>query len=824
MTQPIDRAFVEIEPDTRDFSRDLTRDVEQAYDKVERQTEVLSRKIIKSFDSAGREIERTFDTVARDGKITTRVVEKAFDDAGEKIQRTFKFVSAEGVEAEELIAHVARLSADTAADSFERAGERIEDAFKEARRVATRETARITAAAELAGDEIDRNFGNPIKRSFGGILDTIVSLGSAIVGLGAAAPTPAGLVAILAVITAIVALTGPIIVLVGALADLVGLLGPLPAALGVLVAAVLPLVFAFQGLGDAIKAVNEGDPEKITEAMKKLAPAARAVVREIAGLNIVFDRFRKGIQQSFFAPIVGDIGRTVRTLLPKLQGSFNQVAGALGRIAEKFLAFLGKSQTIAQLNALFAHTAVILDKIGDPLVTLFNIMLKLTNAGLPFIQRMTDAFGGLVDRFDAFIDRSIESGAFIDFVEDGIATVKELLDLVGALGRLFGAMFASADDEGRDFIRTLTDGVNALADFFNSADGRDVLDALIASIKTTVLVVSTLFRLFRFSVGQIKGWIAVVTGAGKAIGAFGSAVGSFFAAIGEKIAEAFTTTVDFFRTLPERIMNFLRTLPDMILGLINALFDDLTTRIGVGIGLVIFTFTELPKRVLAVVAALPELLGDLFTAAWTFAEQKTVAGIAAVISFVKSIPSRVMALAGQVGAAIANFFSRVFSGGKTQASNALDAIIGFFKRLPNRLGQFIGDVGARIGDAIKRTLNRAINRINEGIKTVDDKLPGSLPRIPNLAEGAIVRARPGGTLARIAEAGQDEIVGPLKDVAKLFRDVGGTTVTFGPGSVQVMFEGVVPTEQEAFQTGQAVGHGIIATLTRRNVRTSVRTL
>lgn len=51
-----------------------------------------------------------------------------------------------------------------------------------------------------------------------------------------------------------------------------------------------------------------------------------------------------------------------------------------------------------------------------------------------------------------------------------------------------------------------------------------------------------------------------------------------------------------------------------------------------------------------------------------------------------------------------------------------------------------------------------------------------------------------------------------------------SNVTFGPGAVSVSFSGVVPTQGEAYRTGQAVGAGVADILAARNARLAVRTL
>ena len=119
---------------------------------------------------------------------------------------------------------------------------------------------------------------------------------------------------------------------------------------------------------------------------------------------------------------------------------------------------------------------------------------------------------------------------------------------------------------------------------------------------------------------------------------------------------------------------------------------------------------------------------------------------------------------------------------------------------------------------------------------IDAALPGSLPRIPYLANGAILR-RP--TLFVGGEAG-DEVVIPLtrprraRDLAEQSGLMallggragqgGGTSLVFDRGAINVSFEGVVPSHQEALDAGSAVGEGVLRTLARRNVATTVRTI
>jgi hypothetical protein len=159
------------------------------------------------------------------------------------------------------------------------------------------------------------------------------------------------------------------------------------------------------------------------------------------------------------------------------------------------------------------------------------------------------------------------------------------------------------------------------------------------------------------------------------------------------------------------------------------------------------------------------------------------------------------------------------------ASTAISNIIGFVKALPGRLTGFVKDIGGQLASVFKNLLNRAISKINEGLAKVDDFVPGSLPRIPSLADGGIAPATPGGRIVRVAEAGQAEAIAPLDKLMSMIQSaVGGGGITFAPGAISVQFDGAVPTSQQAFGIGQSIGDGISTTLMRRNTRAQVRTI
>lgn len=102
---------------------------------------------------------------------------------------------------------------------------------------------------------------------------------------------------------------------------------------------------------------------------------------------------------------------------------------------------------------------------------------------------------------------------------------------------------------------------------------------------------------------------------------------------------------------------------------------------------------------------------------------------------------------------------------KTAFSNVFGAIKGI---ITNAFRGIVGIVKAPINGIIS-LINRAIGALNGISVRIPDWVPGlggqtfgvHLPKIPQLAEGGIIRASAGGTLAQVGEGRYDEAVVPL---------------------------------------------------------------
>lgn len=102
-----------------------------------------------------------------------------------------------------------------------------------------------------------------------------------------------------------------------------------------------------------------------------------------------------------------------------------------------------------------------------------------------------------------------------------------------------------------------------------------------------------------------------------------------------------------------------------------------------------------------------------------------------------------------------------WEGIKTLASKGVGKLVDVVKGI----GSKVASVAVGLFDGLKNAFKSAVNWIIDKWNGLEFGVPGlpkiQTPDIPRLAKGGIVKARPGGTLALIGEAGHDEAVVPL---------------------------------------------------------------
>lgn len=228
------------------------------------------------------------------------------------------------------------------------------------------------------------------------------------------------------------------------------------------------------------------------------------------------------------------------------------------------------------------------------------------------------------------------------------------------------------------------------------------------------------------------------------------------------------------------------------------------------------------------IADIGRAVGRAFQAAYNETVNWLSSALDSVVRWVADVLLWFGRLPGLINLAFNNAVTWLLNAGRDIIQGLIDGIIDKAKSLGKVVEDWVvnpikkamgGAVGFLFGSPSKVTTQYG-KWISEGlaigIKDAEDSVVAAAESLTRAA------ALPG---MDPSLPGMGVNTGPTPFAPNVTPTVGvGNGVVFGPGAVQVTFQGVVPSEAEAFATGQAVGAGIADVIARRDARVSVGVL
>ena len=427
----------------------------------------------------------------------------------------------------------------------------------------------------------------------------------------------------------------------------------------------------------------------------------------------------------------------------------------------------------------------------------------------------------------------------------GIGTFLKSLKAVlsidwNGIGDAIGGAFSKAWDAVKKFF---SDIGTSIGDFFKGI-GKWFSDGFTSAQEETTGFFSKLGKFFSELPGKIGEWLSELPG--KLVDALNNAFDAAVQAIGRAIGLVLFAVL----VLPGKIKDGLVSLGETIrVAVVNA-WDTAKQWTETKIGELVEFVSGLPEKATNAISSLKEKLTTFITETWNSFTTFTVTKWDEIIAFLGTLPQKALDAIFAMKQKVTSFINETVESARQGAVNGFNAVVDFIKSVPGKIGElrqmfinagkglidgfingfknvgnFIGDVAGSIVGSVKSFINRVIGNLNSGIADIDAKLPGDLPRIPYLAAGGIVS---GATTAVVGEAGPEAVI-PLsgnrgrKALAAIGGNGGGgQSVTFEAGAIAISFEGVVPSQTEATQTGESVAAGIVSALMRRDVRLEMR--
>lgn len=675
-TDPIDEAYVEIKPDLKNFDKDVKRELDGSFNRIEDKLDDLIDTIENSFDRLVAALDANFSELQYIARDTFDEIQDFARSAGRSIATDI-----------EVGTKIAKHEIDDLADDAKHDFNRIE-------RSARGSGFSIMGIFSKMGSSIMNVFSN-IGESASNIGSKIgSSLGSTIGQVGSSLGTVTGSIGSIGQFALMATLIPAAIGLASALSQLVAVLAALPAAAGVAATAIAPLIFAFHGFSDAIGAILDGDPEKVNEALKKLSPSAAKVAKEFQGLVKPFSQIQKLAQEALFKPLVGSLTILANAVLPALQRGVPLVAGAFGNMFATFARSIGTLETTGVLDKLFAATGRIINGFTPVLDHLLNVVMTLFVQGLPFVERFFGVIAKGVDTFASWLEKAVDGDKITGWLEKAWDVGKKAVEVIKQLGIFAATLLGSFSDEGTDTLNGLGDALKKVNEYFKTSDGVETLHNLGVMIHWAGNAVVFLVQSTTMAYKALNAFFDFVRG-----------IGPFFVKLGNWIKDAWNSAVDW-------TVNAWHSIEDFVVGAWNGIinfFKNTGTSIGSffvnlwnGIVNSVRNFiTNTTNAIMAFPGALKQYLIDaIHQAAYNFGY-----AIGMIVKFFMDLPSN-------IASAWQSFMDMIRTG--------VHAVIDFFTQTIPALAVSVGDWFV---DMKNRAVNAVANWVTEAINWVS-QLPG----------------------------------------------------------------------------------------------------
>ena len=379
-----------------------------------------------------------------------------------------------------------------------------------------------------AGRDAGRRLGDGIEAEAGGRgkrigQRLIKGLDSGLAGLAAPARLATFTAAALSAGSAAATLTTQLV-------PVAGLAAALPAAVAGGVAAFGALRLALAGTGKAFSAALGGDAAKFTASLAGLSPAARDTARELRALKPALDDLRNSTQQAFFAPLTGQVTRLGSALARPLRTGLSGIASELGKGASAVAGFARQARTVDALATIFAAVRKSIAALSPALTPVLAGLRDLATAVIGVFPGLASGAASAARSFGAWAQQAAASGKALGWVQNAVATLRQLGRITANLGQITGAAFRAAGAGGGDLLGLLERLTGQASAFTNSTHGQQVLGQIFTELaraaRTAAPAVASLAR-------DLGGLLATMNGAnpGAALTGFATSLGLFARAL-----------------------------------------------------------------------------------------------------------------------------------------------------------------------------------------------------------------------------------------------------------------------------------------------------
>jgi hypothetical protein len=583
---------------------------------------------------------------------------------------------------------------------------------------------------------------------------------------------------------------------------------------------------AAEALADAQQKVEtssakaaSGGIDPAAAALAKLSPNGRAVILMLRQLTPAWEGAARAGQQSTFAGVAGDLQRLSGIYLPGTTSWLVRMGGAFNTAIRQSLGLAGTRDTVRDVGIFTGSVATATGQLATAIRPVINGIVQWVTVGSTFLPEFAGWAVKGANAFEQWSVRMRESGTASKWISNGVAVLKQLWAIATNVGYSLLAIVHAGGDGG-GLLTFLVNVTTKMRAFLTSTEGQQKMQALFATLRGILAGLGPVFGQVAGHAGDFKDTLNVTgTVVGFAAGHLGLLAKLLpVIAAGYVLSKGAETGANIAKIVQLPLLAAQVAANWGLRGALQAHTAALTASTGATEGSTVATEVNTGAETSGILAkgrAVVAMVAQKVATAAVSVATKAYAAAQWLLNAAMSanpiglvIAAIVLLVGGFIllwnkSAAFRNFWIGLWGGIKAAAltvglwfkntlwgvhiKGAWDSIqdkgtkvYNWFKEFPRKLKASLANVGTYLLAPYKWAFGQIAGFWNRTVGRLSFTLPGwlggggfSMPQIPQLAQGALVKARAGGQLVNIGEGREDEIVSPVSKLPQVAAAMGG---------------------------------------------------
>lgn len=531
------------------------------------------------------------------------------------------------------------------------------------------------------------------------------------------------------------------------------------------------------------------DPAAV--AMAKLSANARGLILTLKDLGPAWTTVRKSLQDHAFAGVSQDVRTLSDAYLPTMRTRLAGMGDAFNVAIRKSLGILSTKKSVSEVNTILGDTNKFLTIMGQALAPIISGLLGIGSAGSSFMPQMATWIKDTAQGFATWVEKAKASGQLGTWLSTAENALHDLWIIGGNVAKIIGDIFKGGGaDAGGNLLDTIVKLSTKLHVFLSSADGQHKLQAFFGDLRSVVATVAKALPTAAAHLGVFKDGASVAAPIVHVLATHMGTLVKYLPLIAA--AYALINVVQGIKLVRDIIhLPILAASAVANWTLASAIRGQLAATEAATVAQTELDVAMDANPIGAIIAIIMILVG-VFILLWTKCSWFR--------DFWKGLWHIIQDAAEAVGHWFSHdfvdFFKAAWHWIQDSATKAKDWIINKFVAVVtwfNDLPAKITKIGSTVWDGLKNSfkgmvnfLIKAWNALDFGIHIhVPSWVPGVggmgididdiIPDLPYLADGGVIKHRPGGRAFVAGEAGEDEAVIPLSQLGTIAAG-GGSSV------------------------------------------------